>query len=135
VTLQGERDLFRSQHQAARRVDEKVNGHVLGGEADRPEDLLGILDVNVSSDGKAEEAHGLLAMDHRDETRLASLLETVERPVPPELEHLLPVQRYKELREHEKPDEPGQVHAPPECALRDRDVVSYSSNGWPLHTR
>jgi len=32
--------------------------------------------------GKPEEAHGLLAVDHRDEAGLATLLDATERPVP-----------------------------------------------------
>src|SRR5207244_1789713 len=92
---------------------------------DRPEDLLGILDVDVPSQREPEEAHGLLAMDHRDEARLATLLESSEGPVPPEREHLFLVKRNEELGEHEEPDQPGQSTTP-ECALRDCSVVSYS---------
>src|SRR5438094_6692719 len=106
VALECESGLLACEDQAARSVDKKVDRHVRWGEPDGAQDLLGILDVDVASDRKSKEAHGLLAVDHRDEPRPAPLLEAMESPVPAEREHLLLVERDEELGDDEEPEEP-----------------------------
>ena len=103
MTLERERDLLRGEDEAARGVHQEIDRHLRRGEPNGAQDLLGIFYVDVASDRKAEEAHRLLAMDHRDEAGLTPLLEAMERPVPAEREHLLLVEGNEELGEDEEP--------------------------------
>ena len=109
VTLECERDLLRGKDEAAGGVHQKIDRHLRRGEPNGAQDLLGIFYVDVASDRKTEEAHGLLAMDHRDQPGLAPLLEAMECPVSAELEHLLLVEGNEELSEDEEPEEPREV--------------------------
>src|SRR5205823_8133102 len=109
VTLEGESDLLCREDQTARSVEKKVDRHVRSGEPDGAQDLFRILDVDVASDRKSQEAHRLLSVDHRDEPGLAPLLEAMESPVPAKLEHLLLVERDEELSKDEQPEEPREV--------------------------
>src|SRR5207249_11626606 len=78
VPLERERDLLGGEHATARSVEHDVDGHGRLGEVDRAQHLLGVLDVDVSSDRYAEEAHRLLAMDQRDHTGAAGPLERTD---------------------------------------------------------
>src|SRR5207245_3018265 len=60
-------------------------------------------------DREAEEAHGLLPVDHRDDARPAPAFEAADRASPLELEKALLVERDEELSDEEEPQEPGQI--------------------------
>ena len=81
VGVQGVGDLGRREGDAPWGVDDYVDGSVVGGEPDRPEDGLAVVYVDVPGDGEAEEAHGLLAVDDGDH---------VGAPLPPKGQELVP---------------------------------------------
>src|SRR5678815_1760560 len=106
-------------------MKEEIDGHIRRGEPDRSQNVLGVLDVDVPRDREAKEAHGLLAMDHRDETRMPRLLDRSDRGLTPRLKHPLLQERDEELRDEEEEEDRVQVeHA--------RSMLRKSGRGEPL---
>jgi predicted phosphoribosyltransferase len=48
-------------------VQNEVQGHILIGYLDRAQDLLGVIDVNVADEGKAQQPHRLLTVHEQDD--------------------------------------------------------------------
>src|SRR5262249_61133194 len=72
-------DLHRRQHKAAGRVDHKIAWHGLWPSLDRRNYCLGIFQIDVPGNGKAEKAALLLTMDHRDNTRPVQFFNCADR--------------------------------------------------------
>jgi hypothetical protein len=104
VAEEGLGDLLRRQHQAPRGVEDEVYGHVLVGEADGPQDLLRVVNVDEAADGDAQKAHRLLAVDQGDDPAFPLLLQLGDLPGPGPQEHLL-LQVGAEGRKDEKEPE------------------------------
>ena len=82
VGLDGPGDLQAGQHQAARRVQHQVDGHVVVGQVDGADDFFGVVDIDVAENGEAEEAHRLLPVDEQDDPAAAPPLDAVHQPDP-----------------------------------------------------
>jgi hypothetical protein len=87
MAFEGTRDLFRSEHEATGRVEDEVDGHIRWGHADGPEDLLGVLNVDVSGKGDAPKRHGFLAMDEGDDPAFPFDFKGTNRGVAAELQN------------------------------------------------
>ena len=72
-------DLPGGQDQAARRVDDQVDGAVGVGQLDGPQHLFRVVHVDVAHEWKAEEAHRLLAVHQRDHPAPSRALEPVQQ--------------------------------------------------------
>jgi hypothetical protein len=70
-------------------VENYVNRHIGIRQADRAQDVLGIVDIDVTDDGKAEQAHRLLAMDHSYYTGVSFSLEAQDSALASRFEHVL----------------------------------------------
>ena len=79
-------DLLGCEHEAAGRVEQEVDRSVVRRRPDSAEHCLGVVDVDEAKEGDAQEAHRLLAVDHRDYTGSTGSLQCVERPQAPQLE-------------------------------------------------
>src|SRR6476469_5902279 len=66
MCFNGAGDLHCRQYQAAGCVDDKIDWSIVRRLLNRSNDRLGILQVDVSRDCKAEKAALLLTMNHRD---------------------------------------------------------------------
>jgi hypothetical protein len=64
---EGGRDLLGGEDEAAGRVEDHLDRPVRRGVADRAEDALGVVDVDVADDREAEQRHRLLPVDERDD--------------------------------------------------------------------
>jgi len=100
------RDLIRREDEPARRMENHVDGHVWGRQPNGSQHLLGVLNVDVAQDGKAEETHGLLPMDHRDHPRAALALDRPERAQAP---HGEDIALHSGLQRRDEDDDPDQV--------------------------
>lgn len=67
VAEEGLGDLLRRKNEATWGVEDEVYGHVLVREADGPQDLLRVVNVDVAGDGDPQKAHRLLAVDEGDD--------------------------------------------------------------------
>jgi hypothetical protein len=82
-------DLRGGEGDASGGVDDDVDRGLVGGEADGPEDLLAVVDVDVPGDGEAEEAECLLPVDEGDDIRPPLPAEVGQLPFPGPVESLL----------------------------------------------
>ena len=71
--------LHRGQHEAAGRVDNEINRNIVRRFLDRRNDRLGILQVDVSRDCKAEKTALLLAMNYSDNPGVVLLFHRPDR--------------------------------------------------------
>jgi len=77
---QGVRDLLGGQHQPPGRVEDEVDGHVGWRQLDGPQDLLGVVDVDVASQRDAQQRHLLLAVDQGDDPAVTAGLQPPDGP-------------------------------------------------------
>jgi hypothetical protein len=63
-------------------VQDEVDRCLVRGQADRPQDRLGIVDVDEAEERHAEDADRLLAVDHRDHPRAPRPLQRGDGPRP-----------------------------------------------------
>ena len=103
------RDLLRRKNEPTRRVQQEIDRHIGRRESDRAQHVLGVLDVDVPRHGEAEDAHRLLAVDHRDQARVARLLDRPDRGLTAQGEHPLLQQWDEELRDEEEEEDRVQV--------------------------
>ncbi len=96
VSVEGISDLGRREGYAPGGMDDDVNGSVVGGEPDCPEDGLAVVDVDVPVDGETEETQGLLTVDKGDH---------VGAPPPPQCPELVPPGTVEGLLAEPGPDE------------------------------
>ena len=89
MLLQGPGDLGGGEHQAARGMEHQVNGHVVAGEVNGPEDFLGVINVDVTENGKAQQSHGFLAVDQENHPGRAFLLHLQNQAFAGEFHELL----------------------------------------------
>lgn len=102
---QGMGDLGRGQDESSGRMENQVDGRVRIRHLDGPENFFGVLDIDVAQHRKAEQAHGLLAVDHRDDLRAPRRLEMPEGPLAGHLEKFSGHDRLHHGHQEEKPDQ------------------------------
>ncbi len=105
MTLQRTGNLLRRQDQAARGVQHHVYGHIRRRESDGPQNPLRVLNVNVPGDGEPQQAHRLLAVNHRDDPALALHLQGANRGLAPHNQQPLLEQRDKGLQQKQEPEQ------------------------------
>jgi hypothetical protein len=84
-------------------MQDYINRHVGIGKSDSPQDILGIVDVDIADDRKAEKTHSLLAMDHRDHAGVPLSLKTRDPAPASGLEHVLLHDRLERGQYEKKP--------------------------------
>ena len=111
VPLEGVGDLVGGQHEPAGRVQDQVDRHLVGSQADGAQHLLGVVDVDHAAEGDAEEPHRLLPVDHGHDARAARLLEAAKQAAPPPRAPP-PHQHRQDQRHHDDGghDRPEHVH-------------------------
>jgi hypothetical protein len=78
VRAYGVRDLLGCEHEPAGRMEEQVDRALRRCLPDRPQNRLGVVDVDEAVEGDAEDPDGLLTMDHGDHVGAARPLESRE---------------------------------------------------------
>src|SRR2546425_1581136 len=115
MLIERESDLFRGEDQPSRGVQNDVNRHILVGQLNGAEDGLRVLDVDVANQGKSQQAQSLLAMDQRDDTALALVLQEIEQAQPLRLKHALANDRLQGGNDDKDPKEREDVHLVSSC--------------------
>jgi hypothetical protein len=103
MRFHGSGDLHRGQNEATGRVDNEVDRHIVGRFFDRRNDRLGILQIDVPRNGKAEKTAFLLTMDHRDNTRRVQLFKCANRLCS---SHGIPSRHKQGLQHHDRDEDP-----------------------------
>jgi hypothetical protein len=86
---QGIGDLFRRKDQSSRRMKGQIDGHIIVGQFDRPEDLFRILNIDVAGNWESKQGQRFLAMDEYDRSTITLLLQGSNHSPAGRLEHLL----------------------------------------------
>lgn len=73
-------DLERGQDQSARGMQYDVDRHLRIGQLAGAQDILGIVNVDIPHDRKAEHVHRLLPVDQEDNARAALMLDLRDEP-------------------------------------------------------
>jgi hypothetical protein len=82
-------------------VENEVDRRLVGRQPDRPQHLLGVVDVDEPVEGHPEEPDRLLAMDHRDDAALPHPLDRGQGPCAPHLQQPT-LERWQEEEEQEE---------------------------------
>jgi len=112
VIVERLRDLARCEDEAARRVQDDLDPLSRRSAADRAEHGLGVVDVDVTHQRKAEKGDRLLAMDQRDDGRVALFRDAPQHPTPGRGEEVSLDDRLERAEDEEEPDGVPGVHAP-----------------------
>jgi hypothetical protein len=72
---EGAGDLLGGQHQSAGGVQDQVDRHLPAGHLDRPDERLGVLDVDVAAEGDPKDRQPLTAVDEGDRSRVVAPLQ------------------------------------------------------------
>ena len=113
-------DLFGGEHQSTRRVQDEIDRLIRRRQPDRAQHRLGVLDVDELRNRNAEQADGFLAVDHRDDARVALLLKLVEERSA--LSGHLPAAEQR-LQDHDRQDDPYERPDGPRDFIGARAVV------------
>jgi hypothetical protein len=105
MCLQGTGDLHRCEHKPTGRMDHKIDWYIVRGILDGRNYRLGILEIDVTSNGKAEKAAFLLPVDHRDNARCMRLSDCANCLSP---SHRIPPPREEGLQHHDCDKDPKQ---------------------------
>ena len=104
--MAGERigNLLGGQNKTARRVQDEVNRQIWVGQFDGAQNLLGVLDVDVSRHGESEEGHAFLAMDQRNDSRGTPGFQRAHQTQTGSFDHFLPDKRHKGCNDQKDPE-------------------------------
>jgi len=105
------RDLGRGEDQAAGRVEHHLDGAVVRRLADRAQDALGVVDVDIARDREPEQRHCLLPVDERDDGRLPRPGQQPQTPPPCGREVVALQDRLQRREDEEEPEEAERVQA------------------------
>lgn len=98
------RDLQRREHQSARRMQNEVERYLFVRHLDGPENLFGIIDIDVASHREAEESHGFLPVHEQDHPRLSLVFKLPKLPHTHCFQHALLQHGLDRREDEEQPD-------------------------------
>jgi len=75
-------NLVSGNNQPSRRVKDEVEGHIGVRHVNRPDDLLRVIDIDVSEDGKTQETHGFLSVNENNNSGTSFLLKRGDKSLP-----------------------------------------------------
>ena len=110
VVANGLRDLERRQDQAARRVENHVERHIVVRHLDGAQNILRVVDVDIAGQGKTEESHRLLPVDEQNDPRISLPLQLRDLPRAHGVEHLLTQDGLQRGKDEEKPEKIRDMH-------------------------
>lgn len=104
------RDLKRSQHEAARRVQNHVERHVVVRHLDGAQNVLRVIDVDIAGQWKTEKPHRLLSVHQQNDPGIPASLQLRDLSRPHEVHHLLTQDGLQRGKYEEKPEKIRDMH-------------------------
>ena len=104
------RDLKRRQHEAARRVQNHVERHVVVRHLDGAQNVLRVVDVDVAGQRKTKEPHRLLSVHQQNDPGIPASLQLRDLSRAHEVDHLLTQDGLQRGKDEEKPEKIRDMH-------------------------